>query len=82
MKSNEKVRATTYTKDGKSWKECHETTNPETVYKKLLDDMISKKLNACLYIRKIERVNLYNGFNRITVYYDNGVKTDYIIDRA
>lgn len=82
MKNNEQVRATTYTKEGKSWKECHETTNPEAVYKKLLDDMISKKLNACTYIRKIEKVNLYNGFNRITVYYDNGVKTDYIIDRA
>ena len=82
MKNNEQIRATTYTKEGKRCKEHHETTNPETVYKKLLDDMISKKLNGCTYIRKIERVNLYNGFNRITVYYDNGVKTDYIIDRA
>lgn len=78
MKNNEQVRATTYTKAGGQWKECHETTNPEQVYKKLLD----KKINACLYIRKIKRVNLHNGFNRVTVYYDNGVKTDYIIDRA
>ena len=82
MKTMDEVRATTYTKDGKQWEECHETTNPEQVYKKLLDDMISKKLNGCTYIRKIEKVSLYNGFNRITVYYDNGVKTDYIIDRA
>jgi IS1 family transposase len=82
MESNNQVKATTFVKEFKKWNVSWETTDKEVVYKKLLDDLISKKVNACRYILRIERVNLYNGYERITVYYDNDVKTDYIIDRG
>ena len=82
MENNNQVKATAFIKESKKWVENWKTTNREVVYKKLLDDLISKKINACRYILRIERVNLYNGYERITVYYDNDVKTEYIIDRG
>ena len=82
MGNNTQVKATTFIKEHKKRVENWQTTDREVVYKKLIDDLISKKINACRYIIRIERVNLYNGYERITVYYDNDSKTEYIIDRG
>lgn len=68
-----------YTKIGKNYEKTLEITDALTVYKHLADDLISKKINACLYIRLIKRINLYNGYQKITIYYDNHVKAEYIV---
>ena len=56
---------------------CNDVTE---VYKSLANDMISKKLNQCTYIKSIKRTPLYNGFDRITVTYDNQVRRIYTIE--
>lgn len=72
-------KKTVYIKHGKKWDVTVEFTDALTVYKHLTDDLISKKINCCLYIKSIKRINLYNGFQKITVYYDNGCKAEYIV---
>ena len=73
---------TTYTKEGKKWVESAKTYNADVVKDSLLSDLISKKINKCTYIKSIKKVNLYNGFSRFIVYYDNSVKSEYIIRRG
>lgn len=72
-------KKTVYTKIGKNYEKTLELTDALTVYKHLTDDLISKKINACLYIKSIKRMDLYNGFQKIMVYYDNNVKAEYIV---
>jgi hypothetical protein len=72
----------TYTKAGKKWTESARTYSASVVKDFLLSDLIAKKINKCTYIKSIKKVCLYNGFNRFIVYYDNGVKSEYIIKRV
>lgn len=75
--NNEKL--TIYTKEQNKWHESLEICDTLEIYQRLSRDLIAKKINACLYIKKIERVNLYNGTQKITIYYDNGVKAVYVV---
>jgi hypothetical protein len=75
--NNEKV--TIYTKERNEWRKSLEICDPLEIYQRLASDLIAKKINACLYIKKIERGNLYNGTQKIIIYYDNGVKAVYIV---
>lgn len=56
-----------------------ETTDAEQVYSDLAHELISKKINACSYIRSIKRTPLYNGTQKITVTYDHGGRRIYIV---
>lgn len=66
-------------KEGRTWKEEFACTDTAEVYKWLAEELIAKKINACTYIRSIKRDNLYNGFQRITVAYDNGGRSVYTV---
>ncbi len=66
-------------REGRAWRETYTTNDPVEVYKALVEDLIAKKINACAYIRSIKRENLYNGFQRITVSHENGVKAVYTV---
>lgn len=46
-------------------------TDERQVYQSLANDLIGKKLNNCLYIQSITRVNNYDGTQTITVKYNN-----------
>lgn len=72
-------KLTVYIKEGKNYIETYATTDPVTVYQRLTDSLIAKKINACKWIRSITRVNLYNGYQKITVLENNGCKSEYII---
>jgi hypothetical protein len=72
-------KLTIYTKERNEWRESLEICDTLEIYKRLSSDLIAKKINACLYIKKIERESLYNGTQKITIYYDNGVKAVYIV---
>lgn len=72
-------KMTVYIKEGRTYKESHTTTDAAIVYQRLTGDLIAKKINACTYIKSIKRVNLYNGYQKLTVYLDNGVKIEYIV---
>ena len=67
-------------KRGNVWDFCRREENPEEVYKKLASDMIAKKINKCTYITRITRSNLYNGYEKIYILYNNGVRVTYQIE--
>lgn len=72
-------KLTVYIKNGKNYIETYSSTDPETIYKRLTNCLIAKKINCCKWIRSIKRENLYNGYQKITVLQDNGVRDEYII---
>ena len=73
------ISMTNYVKSGRTWEESYRNTNPADVYESLSLALINKKIHACKYITSIKRVNNYDGTQAITVNYDNGVKTVYIV---
>ena len=75
----ENINVKAQIKNGKKWETVWESDNAETVYKDLSSELIAKKINACLYIKSIKRVQLYNGFINIIVNYDNGNRRVYHI---
>ena len=56
---------------------CNDRTQ---VYESLSNDLISKKLCNCTYIKSIKRIQLYNGYVKIVVSYDNDVRRTYTIE--
>lgn len=47
-------------------------TDELTVYQELAQRLIAKKINGCKWITTIRRNNLYNGYSKIIITYDNG----------
>lgn len=76
---NMEVSKQVYVKNGRNWELSHTTTNAAEVYKDLADALISKKINACLYIKSIKRIPLYNGLQRIDVLYTNDTKVTFTV---
>lgn len=67
-------------KTGKNFEQTYQSENKEQVYQDLAHELISKKLCGCSYIRSITRKQLYNGFIKIVVAYDNGDRRIYTIE--
>lgn len=76
---NREISMTNYTKNGRNWEESYRNTNPADVYESLSLALINKKIHACTFIKSIKRTPNYDGTQTITVMYDNGVKTVYIV---
>ena len=57
----------------------NEITDKVSIYARLAGELIAKKLCECKYIKRIKRVNLYNGYEEITVVYDNECKLVFTI---
>ena len=72
-------KLTVYIKENNKYIETYATTDAETIYKRLAEELIAKKINCCKWIQSIKRVNLYNGYQKITVHETNGIKAEYII---
>lgn len=77
---NDKVNMTIEVKNGKKYEVTNVIENRTEVFESLARDLVNKKLCACTYIKSIKRVNLYNGFEKITVTYDNDVRRIYVIE--
>ena len=77
---NNTVNYVVEVKNGKTYEVTHTCNDVTEVYKSLTNDLVSKKLNNCTYIKSIKRTPLYNGFDRITVTYDNAVRRIYTIE--
>jgi hypothetical protein len=71
-KKMENVRYIYQVKQGREYMTTFCCTDEKQVYDDLAHELIAKKINNCLWIRSIKRENLYNGYERITVYYDHG----------
>lgn len=72
-------KLTTYIKDGKNYVETFSSNDTAIIYQHLARALISKKINGCKWIRSIKRENLYNGYQKITVFVDYDCKDEYII---
>ena len=81
MITYDKVNMTVYRKDRKIWIETAHNDERSYVYQCVFHDLFAKKIHNCTYIKRIRYEPLYNGFQKIIVYYDNGVKTVYIIEK-
>ena len=69
-----------YTKKGNTYiLDSYQTSEALEIYKRLTDSLIAKKINNCKWIRSIKRENLYNGYQKITIYQTNGIKEIYTI---
>ena len=77
---NNKVNMTIEVKNGKTYEVTRVCEDRAYVYESLARDMVNKKICCCTYIKSIKRVNLYNGFEKIIVSYDNNVRTTYTIE--
>ena len=80
--NNEKVMVIYEAKEGRKYCETWRSEDPARVYKDLAQELISKKLNECRYIKSIKRTALYNGFQRITVTYDHGGRRLYTVKNS
>jgi hypothetical protein len=72
-------KLTVYIKENGRYIENYSTTDASRIYQLLTNDLISKKINCCKWIKSIKRENLYTGYQKITVFQDNGCKSEYII---
>ena len=77
---NNKVNMTIEVKNGKTYEVERVVEDRADVYESLARDMVNKKLCCCTYIKSIKRTQLYNGFEKIIVNYDNNVRTTYTIE--
>ena len=77
---NNKVNMTIEVKNGKTYEVTNVNENRAEVYESLARDLVNKKLCSCTYIKSIKRVSLYNGYEKITVTYDNNVRCVYVIE--
>ena len=66
-------------KNGNKWDITSEIYDPKEVYESLAQDLINKKICACRWITSIKRISNYDGTQTIKVFYDNGVKSTYIV---
>lgn len=73
------IQAIIEVKDNNKWSVTHTITDKGEVYERLANDLISKKICACRYIRSIKRVQLYTGFVHIIVCYDNNCRCTYTV---
>lgn len=67
-------------KVGKNFEQTWSSDDKMKVYEDLTHELVAKKLCGCSYIRSITRKQLYNGFVKITVTYDNGDRRIYHIN--
>lgn len=77
---NNKVNYIVEIKTGRVYKAERSCTDTTEVYRALSNDVISKKVNGCSYIKSIRRESLYNGYQRVIVTYDNKVRRIYTIE--
>ena len=68
-----------YLREGNKWIFDIEYKTFKEIYGPLTNEIIAKKINNCKWIKSIRRKPLYNGYQEITVIYDNNVKAIYKI---
>lgn len=67
-------------KTGRNYEQTWSSDDKERVYEDLTHELVAKKLCGCSYIRSITRKQMYDGFIKIIVAYDNGDRRVYTIN--
>ena len=73
------ISKTVEIKKGNAWSVTAHTEHVETVYTSYARDLQAKYLHKCTYIKKVVRKPLYNGFDKVIFYHNNGVRVTYIV---
>lgn len=73
----EEIHEVTYRRDGKNWIRVCESHNPERAQRNALDALFRKYVCHSNSITRIVKRYCSTGRNHITVYYSNGVKSEY-----
>ena len=76
---NENIKCVIEVKNGNKYEVTRTITDEFEVYRDLANDLIHKKINECKYITRIRKVPLYNGYDKIYVIYNNGVRRTYTV---
>jgi hypothetical protein len=66
-------------KVGKSWETTWASDDKATIYEKLANALVSKKINQCSYIKSIKRIQHYTHVE-IIVTQDNGYRSIYKVN--
>ena len=74
-----RLKRTIYSKVGNRWIYSCEWYDPLHIYSNLACELESKKLRCCTWIKSIKFMTFFNGWHKITVYYDNNTKCEYIL---
>ena len=75
------IKREAFKKEGRKWISTFVETNPGAVYESLASDLANKFLCKCSYIKRVKRVNNYDGTINISVYYVDDVKAVYTVRR-
>ena len=67
-------------KDGRTYKETYRDENPLRVYEGLAHCLIAKKIDECLWIKRIVKKQRYDGYVTI-VFYEDGGRRVYTVER-
>lgn len=73
------IRFSVLVKRGNKWECDYTKADVFTVYKALAEDLQAKYVMHCKYITRIIQRPNYDGTRNITVYFDNGVKHEFIV---
>ncbi len=76
-----KAHRTMYKKEGEKWVAMLTTYDELSVYKELSNRIIAKKIEQCKWITSIRSINHYNGWKTIYMYYGNGTKDAFLVER-
>ena len=58
------------------YEQTYYTDDENTVFRRLSEEMICKKINACKWIYSIKRVQRYSGYTEIVVLYNHNKPGD------
>lgn len=75
-------RKVSYTYINKLGEKVYYTESKNVVYKKLVSYLRSKYIYKAPWITRLSFAVLYDGYERITIYEDNGTKDIFIIERS
>lgn len=73
------VKEERFLKQYGKWLKCFETTNEVEVYKDVTDYFICKYINKVNWIVRMQRKNLFDGFQKITFWQNDSVKVEFTI---
>ena len=66
-------------KVGRNWETTYSSLDKATIYERLANALVSKKINQCSYIKSINRFQHYTHVE-IIVTQDNGYRTVYYLN--
>ena len=70
---------TAYIKNGKTWTATYIETDTAAIYKSLNKDLRNRFIHRAAYVTRVTDYCNHDGTRTITVYYNNNVKSVYIV---